>query len=103
MARIRGHQNLNEEKPLFVLKHELTVDGTRFELGDPFPWQELAGVTPRLVRQLHDQRKIGHERPEAPPAGAEDPQRSPREQEAAEARDAGRKGKKAPPVSARLG
>lgn len=90
MGRIRGHQNLNEDKPLFVLRSELVVDGLELKLGDPFLWQEMQGVTPRLVRLLHDQRKIGHERPSLPPTGAEDPPRSPGEAKAAEERDRGR-------------
>lgn len=101
MARIRGHRNLNEDKPLYVLRSELAVDGKVLKLGEPFLWQEMEGVTPRLVRLLHEQRKIGHDRPEVPATGAEDPQRSPSEQAKAEERDKGRSGKRGVPPSAR--
>ena len=99
MGRIRGHATLKEDRPLFVLKRELTVDGKTYTIGDPFPWQEIRGVTPRLLRMLWDQRKIGHERPDDAPQGAEEPLRSPQEQERADARESGRKrasGKPAP-------
>lgn len=96
MARIRGHAILREDRPLFVLKAQMTVDGREFKRGDAFPWQELQGITPRLLRMLWDQRKIGHEKPEDPAQGAEEPLRSPQEQARADARDAGRKQNGAP-------
>ena len=77
MARIRGHEYLNEDRDLFVLRGSvdapMVVDGRTFMVGDPFPWRELAGVTPRLLRKLHEQRRVGHERPGDPAQGAEPP------------------------------
>lgn len=72
MARIRGHRSLNEDKTLYVLREGFVCDGEEFKAGDEFPWRILQGVTPRLLRLLHDQRKIGHENPNDAPQGAED-------------------------------
>jgi hypothetical protein len=95
MARMRGHRNLNEDKTLYVLRKVLVADGREFQVGDEFPWRELAGVTPRLLRILHSQHRIGHERPDEL-EGAPEPQRSPVEQKRAEERDKGRKNPKPP-------
>ena len=100
MARIRGHRNLNEDKPLYVMRRSLVADGRTFEIGDEFPWRELAGITPRKIRQLHDQHKISHDPPERPMVGAEDPGRSPGEQERADERASGRARQNARPARA---
>lgn len=73
MARIRGHERLDEDRTLYVKVAELTAGDVTYKRGDELPWRRIPGVGPRLIRQLHDQRKIGHEHPGDDPAGAEGP------------------------------
>lgn len=70
MARIRGHRPLDLAQPLLVKRARMAFGTRVFKLGETLPWREL-GLKERLVRQLHDQRKIGHEKP-ADRNGAED-------------------------------
>lgn len=62
MARLRGHAQLDERRPLFVKRAALTVAGRLFALGDLFPWRDL-GISRRLLTRMWEQRRIGHERP----------------------------------------
>src|SRR4051794_21641356 len=75
MARIRGHRTLNVEQPLYVKRTNANI-GTAdapvfvykfgdvtFAKGSTFLWRQL-NVTPRLLRILHEQRWIGHEKPD---------------------------------------
>lgn len=61
MARLRGHRELDVSRPLHA-KRVLTFGERVFAVGDVVPTAEL-GLSVRRVRQLHDQRKLGHEKP----------------------------------------
>lgn len=60
MARLRGHQTLDFEKPL-LCKRTIEVGGRTFKAGEVLPWRQL-GLPPRKVHQLWDQRRVGHEK-----------------------------------------
>lgn len=62
MARLRGHRALDPDRPLFVKRGPIELDGRTLQHGDSFPWRQLA-VSPRRLFMLFDQRRIGHEQP----------------------------------------
>lgn len=62
MARLRGHRDLDLDAVLYVKSRPLgPFGGTIIDVDGVLPWREL-GLDERRVRQLHEQRRIGHEK-----------------------------------------
>ena len=57
--RLRGHRELDVSKPLYA-KRAFTLGDKAYAVGDVV---QTSAVPPRRLRQLHDQRKLGHEKP----------------------------------------
>lgn len=59
--RLRGHREIDLERTLYA-KRTMAFGDTVLAVGAVVPWRELK-LPERTVRLLHDQRRIGHERP----------------------------------------
>jgi hypothetical protein len=59
--RLRGHIDLDPGRPLYA-KRPFLMGGQTFEPGDRFD-PRAVGADERKLRQLHNQRRIGHELP----------------------------------------